>query len=416
MTLLAFGINHKTAPIALREKLAIEPRRHGTYLQQFMQQTAVTEAAVLSTCNRHEFYCASLDAVPMLEWLAQYHDLSTLTLSDHIYQLNDEAAMRHLMRVACGLDSMAMGEPQILGQVKHAYHLARDLGAIGRQLDNVFQRVFRATKQVRGKTELGIGPTSIAYACAQLPKCIFSDLSVTNVCLVGAGQTIELVMQYLKQQGVKRFTVVNRTAAQAAQLAQIYGGVGVAFAELTTKLTDADIIISATASPLPIIGKGSIESCLKTRRHKPLLLIDIAVPRDIEPQVAELNDVFLYNIDDLQTIIQDSHKQRQQAAVRAEQIIETELNKYLHWRRMQRASHAIKHYREVIQQQCDHEMKKALQAIQQGKPAASVIQQLTHVLQNKALHHPTLGLRQVASCGDEDLMKLVQTLFADSQS
>ena len=323
MAFLALGINHKTASVDVRERVAFTPEQLVEALQQLCRLTASREAAILSTCNRSELYIEQdhLAADSVLRWLAEYHQLSLEELRASAYVHEDHDAVRHMMRVASGLDSLVLGEPQILGQMKSAYAVAREAGTIGPLLGRLFQATFSAAKQVRTDTAIGENPVSVAFAAVSLAKQIFSDLGRSQALLIGAGETITLVARHLHEQGVRRIVVANRTLERASTLAEQFGAHAVLLADIPHELVHSDIVISSTASQLPILGKGAVESALKLRKHKPIFMVDIAVPRDIEPEVGELDDVYLYTVDDLHDVVAENLKSRQGAAQAAEELV-----------------------------------------------------------------------------------------------
>lgn len=408
MTLLTCGLNHKTAPIAVREQVAITPHEHATYLDMAIEQPAIHEVAIVSTCNRTEMYCETDDARHVLTWLAERYPTD---LRRHIYVRRRENAIRHMMRVACGLDSMALGETQILGQIKTAYHLACEKGTIGKQLGALFQSVFAVSKRVRTQTMIGVNSISIACTAVDLVKRIFADLSSVSALLIGAGETTELTARYLQQQGVNHFIIANRTLDNISFLINQFNGKGILIGEIPQYLPSVDIVVSATASSLPILGKGMLERVVKQRKHRPLVLIDLAVPRDIEPEANQLSDVFLYNIDDLQTVVANNLNERQDAARQAETIIEAEIIKYSHWQRSLRTIDTLRQYRKQLTTLGDAELQRALQALQNGKQPEDIMQELTHRLLQKVMHQPSVRLRKAGSDNRDDLLKVIRYLF-----
>ncbi|WP_455206065.1 glutamyl-tRNA reductase, partial [Kaarinaea lacus] len=307
MTILAFGINHKTAPVSIREQVAFEPTQITDALKDLVSHPHVEEAAIVSTCNRTELYCGldQLDQKVITSWMSQYHHLSESDLVPYIYAHPDQYAVRHALRVASGLDSMVLGEPQILGQMKDAYSAASHAGTLGGLLDRLFQHTFSVAKQVRTDTAIGASPVSVAFAAVSLAKQIFSNFEQHTALLIGAGETIELAARHLHEIGIGRMIIANRTVERAQTLAQEFNAYAISLPQIPAHLAEADIVISSTASPLPILGKGSVESALKARKHRPILMVDIAVPRDIEAEVGDLSDIYLYTVDDLQEIIQE---------------------------------------------------------------------------------------------------------------
>ncbi|MGO1248032.1 MAG: glutamyl-tRNA reductase [Oceanisphaera sp.] len=410
MSLLVLGINHKTASVALRERVAFGPDIAPRALQELMHTQSVGEAVILSTCNRTELYCnlkPGVDSYQVRQWLQGFHQLDESDLNVCLYQYHGEEAVRHLMRVACGLDSLVLGEPQILGQMKLAYTQSQKVGSLSGVLDRLFQKTFSVAKRVRTETEIGGSAVSVAFAAVSLAKRIFSDLGRTQVLLVGAGETIELVARHLKEQSVTQMTVANRTLERAQNLAQEFNAQVITLEQIPDYLPKADIVISSTASPLPIIGKGLVERALKVRRQQPILLVDIAVPRDIEAEVDELNDAYLYTVDDLQGIIEQNMAGRQQAAKQAEIIIEEERDHFMAWFRSLESVKLILDYRSQAQLLQQQELTLALQALAQGKDSAQVVQRLARRLTNKLIHTPTQALNQAGQSGDQDMLTVL---------
>jgi glutamyl-tRNA reductase len=410
MKLIACGLNHKTAELAVREQLAA-PQALPELLTHFQQSFSGSEVVILYTCNRTELYSVNLAESDILRWFAEVHPVSLQQLQTSCYQHHEQAALRHMMQVACGLDSMVLGEAQILGQLKQAYKVAQEVGTVGPALTRVFQQVFTASKKVRHHTGLGEHPVSIAYASISLAKQIFSDLAPQRALLIGAGDTIELSARYLQQHGVTQFHFANRTAERAQYLAEQFGGQAWTLSEIPQVLNQVDIIVTATASPLPLLGKGLLERVVKTRKHRPMLLLDLAVPRDIEPEVGQLQDVFLYNIDDLQTVINQNLGKRAAASVQAEQVIESELENYVKWQRSLRAVKAIRAYRGQMAAVTTQELHLAELALKRGDDPVQVLQAFSHRLSHKLLHQPTKQLRKAGYDGRDDLLELAEQLF-----
>ncbi|WP_167386771.1 glutamyl-tRNA reductase [Aeromonas cavernicola] len=407
MSFLALGINHNTASVALRERVAFGPDCIDRALRELVSQPGVSEAVIVSTCNRTELYC-NLDGErqeQVLRWLQQFHGLESTELANAIYQHHDEEAVRHLMRVACGLDSLVLGEPQILGQIKQSYAHAQQSDAVKGSLERLFQKSFSVAKRVRTDTEIGASAVSVAFAAVSLGRRIFADLAKTKVLLVGAGETIELVARHLREQNVTQMMVANRTLPRAQLLASEFGAKVMTLEEIPDYLHEADIVISSTASPLPIIGKGMVERALKARRYKPMFLVDIAVPRDIEAQVDELADAYLYTVDDLQGIIEQNLETRKRAAAEAELIVQEERDQFMGWYRGQNSVDLIRDYRQQSQQVAEEELQRALLALAQGDSAEQTLKTLAHRLTNKLIHAPTQALRQAASQDDHNTLK-----------
>lgn len=413
MALLALGINHKTAPVEVRERVSFAPEQIPDAMNEARAKAQLREVAILSTCNRTELYCATeLEGTrALLDWIGQYHNLSPEQLEACTYTYWDEDAVKHMMRVASGLDSLVLGEPQILGQLKTAYTLSQESGMSGAELGRLFRQTFSVAKRVRTETSIGQNPVSVAYAAVSLARHIFADLSSSKALLIGAGETIELVARHLKHAGVENITLVNRTLSRAQDLAEEVGARAVELSALPDVLPDADIVISSTASQLPLLGKGAVEAALKKRKHKPVFMVDIAVPRDIEPQVAELDDVYLYTVDDLTEVIEENQRGREAAAHEAESIIEAGASNYLRQLRELEAVDTLINLRTHAQELAEIELEKALRHLRNGRDAEQVIQQLAHGLTNKLLHQPTVQLREAASAGRHDVMTLVQELY-----
>src|SRR5574344_841849 len=414
MAFLALGINHKTASVAVRERVAFGPEQLVDALQQLCRVTPCQEAAILSTCNRSELYLA-LDearAEAILAWLADYHGLSLDDLRACAYIHQDNDAVRHMMRVACGLDSMILGEPQILGQMKDAYATAREAGTLGPLLGRLFQATFSTAKTVRTDTRIGENPVSVAFAAVSLAKQIFSDLKRSQALLIGAGETIALVARHLHEQGVSRIVVANRTLERASALAEEVGGQAVLLSAIPDELINSDIVISSTASPLPILGKGAVERALKKRKHRPVFMVDIAVPRDIEPEVGELDDVYLYSVDDLHEVIAENLRSRQGAALAAEELVLSGVDEFMQRLRERDSLDLLRGYRARAEQLRDEELAKALRLLGNGTPAEDVLAQLARGLTNKLLHAPSVQLKKFSAAGRHDALAVAQELLA----
>lgn len=413
MALLALGINHKTASVEVRERVAFAPEQMADALKQACEQASLQEVSILSTCNRTELYCStSLQGTrALLEWLCRYHDLTLDALEQCSYVHWDDAAARHMMRVASGLDSLVLGEPQILGQLKSAHAVSQEQGVLGSELGRLFQQTFSVAKKVRTDTAIGENPVSVAYAAVSLAQHIFADLSESRALLIGAGETIELVARHLANAGVKHMTVANRTLNRAVALAQEFDGEAILLGDIPQALPKADIVIASTASQLPILGKGAVEAALKKRKHKPIFMVDIAVPRDIEPQVAELDDVYLYTVDDLREVIEENQRSRESAAREAEEIIEVGVHEFMRQMRSLAAVDTVTNLRGQAEAIRDAELQRALQQLNKGKDAAGVLEQLARSITNKMLHHPTIQLRKASAEGRTDMLGLVSELY-----
>lgn len=413
MALLALGINHKTAPVEVRERVAFAPERIVEAMDAAKAHAELKEIAILSTCNRTELYCSSeLEGTrTLLEWLGEYHGLDPDQLQNCSYALWNEDAARHMMRVASGLDSLVLGEPQILGQLKSAYSLSQEHGCVGAELGRLFQQTFSVAKQVRTDTAIGQNPVSVAYAAVSLAQHIFADMDRSKALLIGAGETIELVARHLSQAGVKDITVANRTLSRALSLAEEFDGKAILLGDIPDALPDADIVIASTASQLPILGKGAVESALKKRKHRPIFMVDIAVPRDIEAQVGELDDVYLYTVDDLKEVIEENQRSREDAARQAEEIIDAGAHDFLRQLRSLESVDVLTAFRGQSEELRDQELDKALKQLANGKDAEEVMRSLARGLTNKMLHHPTIQMRKSSAEGRTDLIDLVQELY-----
>ncbi|MFY0990848.1 glutamyl-tRNA reductase [Halomonas sp. C05BenzN] len=418
MTLLALGINHRTATVEVREQVAFTPIQLESALEELRGLPEVREAAVLSTCNRTELYCIteSSGEQAILDWLGRFHGLRVEELSRCAYHYLDNDAARHLMRVAVGLDSMVLGEPQILGQLKDAYQSARQAKGLGGELERLFQHTFAVAKQVRTETGIGRNPVSVAYAAVSLASRIFDDFSRSRALLIGAGETIELVARHLFEAGVRQLTVANRTRERADRVAGALGGQAITLDEIPVALEHSDIVISSTAAPLPILGKGMVERALKKRRHRPIFMVDIAVPRDIEPEVGELGDVFLYTVDDLQEVIEENRRHRQVAADQAESLIEHGVGAWQHERRIRSGGELIRDYRARAEALRELSEQQALARLARGEDPEAVVRRLAHQLTNRLLHRPTVALREAASSERRDLLDAATALLLDAPS
>lgn len=414
MAFLALGINHKTASVDVRERVAFTPEQMVEALRQLCRETLSREAAILSTCNRSELYLEMEQPLPdnVLAWLAHYHHLSLDELRACAYIHEDNEAVQHMMRVASGLDSMILGEPQILGQMKSAYAVAREAGTVGPLLGRLFQATFNTAKSVRTDTAIGENPVSVAFAAVSLAKQIFSDLNRSQALLIGAGETITLVARHLYEQGVKRIVVANRTLERASHLAEQFGAHTILLADIPEELPNSDIVISSTASQLPILGKGAVERALKQRKHKPMFMVDIAVPRDIEPEVSELDDVYLYTVDDLHEVITENLKSRQGAAQAAEKLVLAGVDEFMHRLRELAAVDVLRAYRQQAEQMRDDELARAQRQLANGVAPDQVLAALARSLTNKLLHAPSVQLKKLSAEGRIDALALAQELFA----
>lgn len=414
MPLIALGINHKTAPISVREKVSFAPDRLQEALRDLTQHAKINEAAIVSTCNRTELLCYAdrEDATAdVIDWFRHYHRLDQTEVEPFLYVHPEQSAVHHLLRVACGLDSLILGEPQILGQIKEAYRVALQAGTVGTLLGKLFQYTFSVAKQIRSDTDIGSSPVSVAFAAVSLSKQIFSKLQDHTALLIGAGETIELAARHLHENGIGRIIVANRTVEKAHAVAQEFNGYAIGLAEISAHLHQADIVIASTASPIPILGKGLVERAVKQRKHRPILMVDIAVPRDIEPEVAQLEDVYLYTVDDLKEIIEEGLRTRREAAKQAEEIIENEVSRFMGWLRSLAAVDTIRQYRDKATAVRDAEVEKARRALARGANPEEVLQGLAAALTNKLIHSPSAQLRQAGFDGRFELVDAARVLF-----
>lgn len=439
MALVLVGINHNTANIELREKVAFPPEIVASALAEVHALPSIDEVIIVSTCNRTEIYLdfsaadnvqdnvqenvqestrvLSQDRVLMarqtaiLNWLAKFHQLEVDELGQCSYSFADEDVVRHLMKVSCGLDSMVLGESQILGQIKSAYALSKDQNVLGRSLGRAFQEAFSIAKEVRTDTAIGENPVSVAYAAVTLAERIFSDLPGLGVLLIGAGRTIELVVKHLVDKGVSKIVVANRTLDNALEIANRFNAHGVLLSDIPEQLLEADIVVSSTNSQLPLLGKGAVERVLRQRKHKPMLLIDLAVPRDIEAEVAEIADAYLYSIDDISQVIDNGVKSRADAAVQAESIIERGVAEYLKQLRSLNAVSTLRALRDKADAIRAQELERARKALQKGESAEAVLTNLARSITQKLLHSPSVQMKKMSAQGRDELLHLTAELY-----
>ncbi|NIP73692.1 MAG: glutamyl-tRNA reductase [Gammaproteobacteria bacterium] len=413
MSFLVLGINHTTAPVQLRERVAFAPERLEQALGEVTALPGVHGAAILSTCNRTELYCelGGANVGLLVEWLSDYHRLSPKELGTYVYNYPGQEAVHHILRVASGLDSMILGEPQILGQMKEAYHAATRAGTLGPLLGRLFQHTFLVAKQIRTDTAIGSSPVSVAFAAVSLAKQIFGQLAEQTALLVGAGETIELAARHLYDNQIGRIIVANRTVERAHDLAGQFGGYAISLAEITAHLEEADIVIASTAGREPIVSSAMVERALKKRKHRPIFMVDIAVPRDIEPAVDRLDDVYLYTVDDLKDVIEENLQSRREAARQADEIVDVQVAHFMGWVRSRDAVDAICAYRGRAERTRDEVLEKALHMFDQGRPADEVLRFLGHTLTNKLIHHPCANLKQAAAQGRTELIRAAQELL-----
>lgn len=428
MTLLVLGINHKTASVDLREKVAFSDQKRQQALQQIEQQQLAQSAVILSTCNRTEVYFHNKNIAPTetenwlkncTHWFAQIHQLHPEQLSECLYSHLNQYSAQHLMRVACGLDSLILGEPQILGQVKQAYQYSEDQyqteQLMTSELSRLFQKTFATAKRVRTETQIGENAVSVAYAACSLARQIFENLRSLKVLLVGAGETIELVSRHLLRHGVQNIFIANRTISRIENLVEkleqkdqekihILG-----LDQLQQGLDQADIVISSTASPTSLINQQMVRTAQQKRRNAPMLIVDIAVPRDVDANVAELDAVYHYTVDDLHSIIERNLNEREKASAQAEQIIQQECADFFEWLKVHQFSGLIRNYRENAEKTRQELLEKALQSLQSGENAEQILQELSYKLMNKLIHPPTQAMQTMVKMGDANGLRSFST-------
>lgn len=414
MKLFVLGVNHETAPVDIREKISFSPEQVQHALAELKDQSLSTECVILSTCNRTEIYAtlSTGDTHSIYEWLHHFFQLKEQSISQYLYEYNELDAIKHMMRVASGLNSLVLGEPQILGQIKDAYQLAHQNDSIHQTLHALFQCIFKTAKQIRTDTEIGSSPVSVAFAAVALSKQFFGRLKEQTALLIGAGETIELVARHLKENQIGNLIIANRTLSKAHQLTQVLGGYAINLSEIENHLHEADIVIASTACPNVIIQTNMVASALKKRRNKPMFMVDIAVPRDIEAQVGDFSDTYLYSVDDLQEIINENKQSRQEAALAAEEIIDTQAQVFMNqYKATQVVSPIIQSYRQQA-----HELKQQLLSdthhqLQLGADPSALLTKLANQLTNKILHTSTYNLNQAGLNGEIEVLQAAKKLL-----
>ena len=410
MQLYTIGVNHTTAPIAIRENVAFSDANLRHALSDLTANNAA-EAAILSTCNRTEIYVQSNSPEFIVNWLANYHRLDLNKVQPYTYTLTNQDAVKHAFRVASGLDSMVLGEPQILGQFKQSVKIAQDAGTLGTLLHKLFQRTFEVAKEVRTNTDIGGSSISMAAAAVKLAQRIFGDISQQKVLFIGAGEMIELCADHFAAQRPKSMLVANRTLERGNNLAEKINGEAILLNDLPARFAEFDIVITSTASQLPIVGLGMVERAVKTRRHRPMFMVDLAVPRDIEPEVAQLDDVFLYTVDDLAQVVSEGMVNRQEAAINAEIIVQARVDTFMQWLAKRDAVPTIKALRDQAEAVRQTELEKALKLIQKGEKAEIVLEALSNALTNKFLHAPSHALNQAHGDEHAKLENILKQLY-----
>ena len=431
MALVLVGINHNTANIEMREKVAFPPEIVESALAEIYALPQIAEVVIVSTCNRTEIYLDFAEGdseapagdelsqnrqlvdrqAEIVAWLSKFHGLEVGGLEQCSYSYASEDVVRHLMKVSCGLDSMVLGEPQILGQIKSAYAVSKDQEVVAQSLGRAFEEAFSIAKQVRTDTAIGENPVSVAYAAVTLAERIFSDLPSLSVLLIGAGRTIELVVKHLVEKGVSKIVVANRTLDNALEIANRFDAHGVLLSDMPEQLIKADIVVSSTNSQLPLLGKGAVERALKKRKHKPMLLVDLAVPRDIEAEVSEIADAYLYSIDDISDVIEDGVKSRADAAAQAESIIERGVEDYRKALRSLNVVSTLRAFRDKADAIREKELERALKALEKGESAEAVVSSLARSLTQKLVHSPSVQMKKASAAGRDELLALTAELF-----
>ncbi|MBU6459634.1 MAG: glutamyl-tRNA reductase [Proteobacteria bacterium] len=412
MQLYTLGLNHRSAPIDIREQIAFPSETLPEALDLLMREGTVREAAIISTCNRTELYCHTDQPEAVTDWLTHYHQPHSEHINPALYTLCQSEAVRHIFRVAGGLDSMVLGETQILGQVKDAVKAAQKAGSLGALLHKLFQTTFSVAKEIRSGTHIGHAQISMAAATVKLAERIFDKIADQAVLFIGAGEMIELCATHFAAQHPRQITVASRTFSRAQLLAHRFGGQAIDFSTLPETLAHQDIIITSTDSPLPILGLGLVERSIKQRRHKPMFMADLAVPRDIEPEVGKLNDVYLYSIDDLAQIVEDNINARQQAAAEAEVIIEARVGEFMDWLNKREVVPTIVAIRDHVEAYRQQELLRAKRRLQAGDNPDQVIEQLALALTKKFLHIPTHALNKLNGEDRDDLDHWLRRLYS----
>jgi glutamyl-tRNA reductase len=411
MILMALGVNYQTAPIHIRERLAFDFEGGANVARLLVDNGLVSEAVLVSTCNRTELYCEGEDSPAILQFLIEHCGLTYSSIAPYTYIHSDLIATKHLMRVASGLDSMVLGEGEILGQLKKAYTASANAGTVGKYLGRLFQATFAIAKLVRTNTSIGVNPVSVAYAAVRLSQQIFSDLSKTSVLLIGAGDLISLTAQHLVGMGVKKIMVANRTLERARHLAAQFGGESLSLEQIPERLTQADVVITGTNSAYPIIDKKMVERALYQQKRRAIFMVDLSVPRDIESTVGDYEDIYLYCIDDLQHIVEENRRVRSHAASDAEEMISLAAEQLMNWRYAQDFFKTLSVFRQKFEEIRDQILQESYHKLTLGEDPAIVLQKLAHRLTNRFLHEPTRRLRMAGISKEETLLALTRDLF-----
>mgnify|MGYP005992491817 CR=1 FL=1 len=414
MSLVTIGMNHKTASLDLREKLSVDKDESAKILKKLHSMPLIDEVFLLSTCNRTELYF-EIDDLQYVNnisnWLLRQKGLLIEDFEDNMYSYSDSSVVRHALNVACGLDSMVIGESQILGQFKDAFNEANDAGTIGKNLNRLFQYAFSTAKEVRTDTKIGANSLSIANVAVSFTDQFYDDLSEKNALLIGAGETISIAAKNLRKKNINKLYIANRTLENAKSIAEEVSGRAISLKDIPVKLKNSDIVISAITGNVPLIGKGAIETCLKHRKHKPIYMVDLGVPRNIESEVKELPDIFLYTLDNIQDLIKKNYKTREEAAIDAQHIVDNKVEEYMNWRKSQSAFSIIKLYREDCENIRKTCLDKSLSQLKLGKDPKDIIDQLSINLTSKLSHKPTLALNKAGQTNNRKLINLVCDIF-----
>jgi glutamyl-tRNA reductase len=411
MPLVVVGVNHRTAPVEVRERVVFDPARVPEALRELTSLPDVRESIIVSTCNRTELYCVTERGEPELgEWLQRYHQLGS-SIHHCLYRHDEMRAVTHAFSVASGLDSMVLGEPQILGQLKDAYRTAQEAGTTGPMLNRLFQAAFSVAKRVRTETQIGANAVSVASAAVSMAKTVFSSFDTRTALMVGAGETIALAARHLHADGLRRMIVANRSVDRARELAAEFQGFAISLDEIPSHLREADIVVASTASPNPIITRAMTASALRARKRRPIFMVDIAVPRDIEPEVAELEDVYLFTIDDLQSVVKENMEGRRQAAREADQMIAAEADRFEMKLRTRDAAPTIRRLRHQAELAREHTLDQARHMLAAGRSADEVLDFLSATLTNRLIHAPSQRLREAAETGDDAIIEAITDIY-----
>ena len=411
MPLVVVGINHRTAPVDVRERVVFDPARLPDALRELASLPPVQEAAIVSTCNRTEIYCVTERAEAELgDWLQRYHQLGT-SIQHCLYQHDDAEAVSHAFSVASGLDSMVLGEPQILGQLKDAYRTAQDAGTTGPVLNRLFQAAFSVAKRVRTETKIGANAVSVASAAVAMARTVFASFENRTALMVGAGETIALAARHLHADGLRRMIVANRSIDRARELAAEFQGFAIGLDEIPNHLKEADIVVASTAAPHSIITRQMTEQALRARKRRPMFMVDIAVPRDIDADVAELEDVYLFTVDDLQSVVNENLESRRQAAREAGELIGAEVERFRHSLRTRDVAPLIRRLREDADRTRRHTLEQAQLMLAHGKSQEEVLNFLANTLTNRLIHAPSQRLRDAAETGDDEILEAIAQIY-----